>query len=343
MPDFPYINARVRAMKSRLLDAGRLEELLALPSLDALIQALANSPYAREMQEALTRYSGLRAVDAALAQNFYRTTAKILSFADGKPKTLIGLILMRWDLANVRVLLRGKHFEYGEERILENLLPAGGLSEPALQELAAATSIPEVVSGLAGQDHPFAAALAEAMKGYLETKDLFLLEVALDRFYGTYGLRLTAGRGHNEQVVRRLLQADVDATNVKTALKLRHEVALPTDGKLRFFIPGGAVVSEDHFLALADPASMERAVTALRIAGFPVKTVSEDLVAFERELDETMNRAQQELYLGDPLGIDIVIAYLAMKSNEVANLRLIARSKALGIPRDRVRKEMTGV
>jgi len=32
-----------------------------------------------------------------------------------------------------------------------------------------------------------------------------------------------------------------------------------------------------------------------------------------------------------------------MKYNEVVNLRLIARSKALGIPRDRVRKEMAVV
>ena len=37
MPDFPYINARVRAMRSRLLDPGRIEELLALPSIDALL------------------------------------------------------------------------------------------------------------------------------------------------------------------------------------------------------------------------------------------------------------------------------------------------------------------
>src|SRR5574341_110078 len=184
MPDFPYINARVRAMRSRLLDPGRIEELLALPSLDALIQALSNSPYAREMQEALTRHvDGLRAIDAALAANFYRTTTKILSFADGKARDLIALILMRWDLANVRVLLRGKHFNYEEERIIENLLPAGALSEAALKELAAAEGIEGVVSGLAGQDHPFAPVLGEALKQYLETKDLLHPELALDRFY----------------------------------------------------------------------------------------------------------------------------------------------------------------
>jgi V/A-type H+-transporting ATPase subunit C len=343
VPDFPYINARVRAMKSRLLDPGRIEELLALPSLDALIQALSNSPYAREMQEALARYSGLRAVDAALGQHFHRTTTKILSFADGKPKELIALILMRWDLANARILLRGKHFEYSEERILENLLPAGSLSEAALKELAAARSLEDVIGGLGGQDHPFAPVLAGALKTYQETKDLFYLEVALDRFYGTYGLRLTAGRGHNEQVVRRLLSADIDATNVKTAVKLQGEHALTDEARLRFFIPGGAVVTADHFLALTHPASVERGVKALRVAGFRIANVPDDPVAFERTINDEVNRAQRALYLGDPLGIDIVIAYLAMKANEVANLRLVARSKALGLTRDRVRKELVGV
>lgn len=330
-------------MRSRLLDPGRMEELLALPSLDAFIQSLANSPYSREMQEALTRYTGLRAVDAALGQNFYRTTTKILGFADGKPKTLIGLVLMRWDLANVRVLLRGKHFGHPDDQILENLMPAGSLSEAALKELAAAKDVTGVVGGLAGQDHPFAPALAEALKAYQESKDPFHLELALDRFYGTDGLKRAPGRGHNEQVVRELLQTEIDATNVKTALKLQQAGALGTEDKLRFFVPGGRVVTADHFLALSDAASAERGIKAVRVAGFPIKTLHENPIVFERELDATMNAAQTALYLGDPLGIDIVIAYLAMKYNEVVNLRLIARSKALGIPRDRVRKEMVGV
>ncbi|HEY3247294.1 MAG TPA: V-type ATPase subunit [bacterium] len=344
MPDFPYINARVRAMKSRLLDAARIDELLALPSLDALIQALANSPYGREMQEALTRYTGLRAVDAALAQNFYRTTTKILSFADGKAKTLIELVLLRWDLANVRVLLRGKHFGVQDAQIEENLLPAGALSEAALKELLAAKDVPEVVGGLAAQGHPFAPSLAEALKIYQAAKEeLFPLELALDRYYGTSGLTLVAGRGHNEQVVRGLLEADIDATNVKTALKLQQAGTLSHKEKLRHFVTGGRTVTEDYFLALSDPASMERGVRALGAAGFPVKGIGAPPTEFERQLDVTINRAQRALYLNDPLGIDIVIAYVAMKYNEVVNLRLVARSKALGISRDRVRKEMVGV
>lgn len=342
MPDFPYINARVRAMRSRLFDPARTEELLALPSLDAFIQALTNSPYGPELQEALTRHSGLRAVDEALARNFYHTTAKVLGFADGKVRALIETVLMRWDRANILVILRGKHTGRPDDEIIANLLPAGALSEVALRELATQPDIAGVLGALGGLDHPFAPALAEGLAAYQKSKDLFDLELGLDRIYATYGLQVAKRGGYNEQVVREFLQTELDATNVKTALKLQDAKGLSRKEKARFFIPGGRIVSEDLFLMLADASSAEQAITGIRVQGFPIKPV-EDLAAFERELDLTIIREHTARYLGDPLSIDIVIAYLAMKYNEVVNLRLIARSKALGIPRDRVRQEMVGV
>lgn len=343
MPDFPYINARVRAMRSRLLDAGRMEELLALPTLDAFIQALNTTPYGRDLQEALARFAALQAVDVALARNFYHATTKILSFGDGKPRQLIEVVLMRWDLINLRLILRGKHTGTAGDDIARNLIPAGSLNEAALRELAGQPDVPGVVGAFSGLDHPFAAPLQEGLGDYLETKDLFALELRLERFYATYGLRVASGGGGSQQVVRSLLQAELDATNVKTAFKVQREDGLSREAKARFFIPGGRIVTEDLFLLLAHRETREQGMKWLRVQGFPVKAVSDDLTAFERDLDLAMAKAQTGLYLGDPLGIDIVVAYLALKYNEVRNLRLIARSKTLGIPRDRVRKEMVVV
>src|SRR3972149_10640726 len=125
MPDFDYINARVRATRSRLLDPGRMEELLGAFTFDALLAGLTNPPYGRDLQEALARYRGIQAVDEALARNFSATTQKIRSFGDGKPRALIEALLLRWDLANVRAVLRGKHTGRSEEDIMESALPAG--------------------------------------------------------------------------------------------------------------------------------------------------------------------------------------------------------------------------
>jgi len=343
MPDFPYINARVRAMRSRLLDAGRMEELLALPTLEAFVQALTTTPYGPDLQAALARAPALQAVDVALARNFYHTTTKVLSFADGRARALIEVVLMRWDLLNLRLILRGKHSGTSPEEIAANLIPAGGLHEAALRELAAQPDVPGVVGAFSGLDHPFVVPLQHGLAEYVETKDLFALELRLDRFYATHGLRVASGSGHNQQVVRALLQAELDATNAKTAVKLQTVPGLAPQEKARFFIPGGRILGEELFLLLADRATAEQGLKWLRVQGFPVKAAGDDLTAFERALDLAMVRAQTSLYLGDPLGIDVVVAYLALKSAEVRNLRLIARSKQLGIPRDRVRREMVVV
>jgi len=344
MPDFPYINARVRAMRSRLFDAGRMEEFIAVPTLDALIQALATSPYGPELQEALTRHTGVRAMDEALARNFYRTTTKILDFADGRPRVLIETILMRWDRVNILVILRGKHNRKPDEEILSNLFPAGGLGEVALRELASQPDVAGVLGGLGGLGHPFATALAEGFSAYLKTQDLLELELHLDRAYGTYVLQVAKGGGYNEQVVRQIMQLELDATNVKTALKLRRVGPTPRKDLARFFIPGGRIVSEELFLKLVDPATFDQAIRGVRARGFAISAAdTEDLGAFERKLDLAMVEQQAARYLQDPLSIDIPVAYMAFKYSEVVNLRLIARGKALGIPRERVRKEMVSV
>jgi vacuolar-type H+-ATPase subunit C/Vma6 len=97
------------------------------------------------------------------------------------------------------------------------------------------------------------------------------------------------------------------------------------------------------FLGLSSPQTRAAAWERLRVHGFPVKELPTDLVAFERELDLYIARKLRARYLGDPLGLGIVIGYLAMKSSEVANLRLIARGKVLGLPREAVRREMVVV
>lgn len=340
MPDFPYINARVRAMRSRLLTAGQLEELLSVPTLDAFIQALSSTPYGFDLQEALLRYEGLRAVDQALAQSLSRTTRTILGFADGRARALIALVLLRWDLVNLRVIVRGKHAGRPADEITQTLLPAGNLGDVVLKELAGYPDIFALAGTLESLDHPLAGPLAQGVAAYAKSKNILELEQPLDRGYADYALRQARRLARDAAALQELFAAEIDAANVKTALKLALADGLSEDRRLQFFIPGGGAVNDRLFAALSlaqtQPAAWER----LRARGFPIKELPQDLVAFERELDGRMARALAARYRGDPLGVDIVLGYLAMKSSEVTSLRMIARGKFLGLPREAVRREM---
>jgi V/A-type H+/Na+-transporting ATPase subunit C len=327
-------------MRSRLLTSAQLEELLAMPTPASLLQALTSTPYGADLQEALVRYEGVRAIDEALARNFQRTTRTILQFADGRPRTLIEVLLLRWDLANVRAIVRGKHAGRSGDDVVEVLLPAGTLGEVVLKEMAAQPDMRGLAGTLDAVGHPFALPLAQGLAEYAASKDLTALELHLDRGYIEEGLQHAGGKDQDSGVLREIIRFEIDAANVKTALKLSRAGELDTAQRIRYFVPGGASVDENLFLALSSAHTQTQAWDTLRIRHFPVRDVPSDPVTFERQLDLSMARNLAGHYRGNPLGLDIVVGYMAMKAAEIANLRLIARGKFLGLPRELVRREM---
>ena len=78
--DWGYTNARIRGMKSRLLDHHALDSLILQPDLDSLLGELEKTPYREDIVAARGKYTGLACVEHALQENFTRTFRKILGF-----------------------------------------------------------------------------------------------------------------------------------------------------------------------------------------------------------------------------------------------------------------------
>ncbi len=339
--DFGYINARVRGMHSRLLDPSVIEDLLATRDLDALIAALQNTPYGKELAEALTRRTGIAAVDEALSRNFHATTRKILGFAEGRPREAIELALRRYDLQNLLVVMRGIHTRRPPEEIAASLVPTGELGEVALRELAAQPTVLAVAATLATFGHAFAEPMRLAALAYGEARDLLTAELVLERAHAEQIRSGARGAGATDQVLRATLQRRLDVRNVLTAFKL-HATDLRPAEKARFFLAGGSIPPE-LFNTLADPGTVERGLVTLHRLGFRHVTRPESVTDLERLLERELAAEEEARYRGDPLGLDVVLGYLAAKAHEVANLRLVARARLLGIPREMVRREMVRV
>src|SRR5438445_5981452 len=206
MGDFSYINARVKVMKSHLLPPNRVLEFFGAQDVEAFIQALSDTPYNMELQEALSRVRGTRAVDEALAQNFYHATRRILSFADGSPRLQIEGVLLRYDLQNIRAIVRGRHPGPSEEEILATLYPGGLLSEVQLRELLQQPDLRAIADTLATRMHPLRPAVREGVEAAQRSESLLDIEIALDRTYAQYGLRIADGEGGGEAACRGVLQ-----------------------------------------------------------------------------------------------------------------------------------------
>ena len=76
-----------------------------------------------------------------------------------EPSFLILEYLRRWDVWNIKTLLRGKFYGATDTEIVKYLVPAGELSPEYLDELAKKDTIQDIISAFDGTD--YASALAQ--------------------------------------------------------------------------------------------------------------------------------------------------------------------------------------
>jgi V/A-type H+-transporting ATPase subunit C len=64
------------------------------------------------------------------------------------------------------------------------------------------------------------------------------------------------------------------------------------------------------------------------------------IAVLERALEDYVMRKALGSGFSDPLGFGVMVSYLYAKQNEVTNLRIIVKGNAVGMPADRMRKEL---
>jgi V/A-type H+-transporting ATPase subunit C len=345
--DYGYGNARTRGMKSHLLGAVFFEELMAASDLGKMIHLLLGTEYGPDLEARLIQGHTVAVVDDALKDNMVRTFAKIQGFVNDEAKLLNVTLLGRWDLFNVKTIIRGKHMKLKPETIIDSLLPVGEMTQVELRELAGLEDVLAVTDTLWTWGSAYSIPLRESVQEYLKEDDLSVVELALDKYYSEWAARRVKSRRANYKLARTILGLQVDSTNLVTAFRLLKADTTDMD-VARFFLPGGVHVNEELFLSLTSLSDVDEVIDALR--GTPYSTQLEKvLVAFldansisvlERALEDYVMRKALGSGFGDPLGFGVMVSYLYAKQNEVTNLRIIVKGNAVGMPADRMRKEL---
>jgi V/A-type H+-transporting ATPase subunit C len=332
--DFGYVNARVRGLSSKLLEDDFFVQALGDSDFRAFTGSLAQSPYGADLEEAQGSASGLRSIDRAVARNFFRTTRSLLTFSDGDPRHLIGLVLRRYDLANLKAIARAKHAGRSVDEVQAALLPAGELKPGLLDSLASEADLPAVSQALAVTRHPLGRAFGRATRRYAQDGDLYEFELALDRSFYVGTMAGIKGMDVPDAFLRHL-RLEIDATNLRTALKLRGQ---PANGDA-LFVRGGREISRSTFDAiLADPG--KGALSALAGGAFAAVADADSLGEAEPHIRVAIDRSAGRVANADPLGIGVVLKFLRRKEAEGAKLRLLARGKFYDVPREQLEREL---
>jgi len=345
--EYGYAAARVRAMKGRLLDKAFLDRLVGINTLAELIVALEQTAYRQEIHEAILQDRGTAGIEAGLKRNIAATFSLVREVVDGRSRELVDILLGRWDVQNLKTIMRGLHVGASHEEITDGLVPAGAITEAALDELAASSDIRACLNLMATWGMSYARPLTENYFKYQDDAGLQSLEFALDEFYFTESLIRLRFKSLDTGLVREVLMREIDMTNVMTLLRLAREQA-SAEVKERFFLEGGKQVDRELFMRLAAEQDIDDIVVGLGRTSFG-KYLKQGWEGFlstghfslmERGMESYLIQANVALFRAEPLSIAVVIAYVWAKLNEVANLRIIVHGKAVKMPEPKVRQAL---
>jgi V/A-type H+-transporting ATPase subunit C len=151
------------------------------------------------------------------------------------------------------------------------------------------------------------------------------------------------GADANELCVREMLEAEIDVENLSLLFRLsgiggRHAALLVDGGSLpsRLLAEVAAARDVEAMVRLLQETPYGNLLQGL----LEKYRQSGNASVLERALEEHLVLKGIRMFHRDPLSIAIPIGYVWAKSNEVANLRLIAQGRALGWPPEAIREEM---
>ncbi|MDD1736830.1 MAG: V-type ATP synthase subunit C, partial [Methanothrix sp.] len=332
---YAYITGRVRAMKTKLIPGDMYPRMMSMDTSE-IARYLEETQYKDEIDALSKEYSGVELIEHATFANLARTFKKLEEVSIDEPSFLILEYLRRWDVWNIKTLLRGKFSGAADTDIVKHLVPAGELSAEYLDELAKKESINDIISAFDGTD--YSTALAQ-----YDGKNLASLENALDKLYyfrmeRAVGGTLSVGGGLLLKYVRR----EIDIRNLITLFRM-NKAGVDAAVILENLIPGGKLHGE-----LSRMAGQPFGEFLRGLEGYPfwssisdIATVDLDAVSrVEARLRAYLIRYAWALSNYHPLSILPVLGYMVSKETEVSNIRKIVRGKEAGLPAELIEEQV---
>ncbi len=332
---FAYFNARVLAMRARLLPKETYSKFLQM-EIPEIARSLGESEYKVEIEQLGKRYRGVDLVEFSLNRNLAKTFHGLIKKAQGELQELLVDYMRYYDLENVTTIIRGKLSGFSEEEMREALIPAGALSEVELNRLIEATydetleMLPKLGFASAAQwlvDKPLP-----------EVEDLMIRE-----YYATL-LKDTEGSGKNPKLFNEFIRMDIDFMNLINFLRLKRDQEEPAQ-VMAYMMEGGLLLPMNKLKALAAMDMDEVLTTIERLKYFrdspgAVLDSKEGLTALEATLLKVELAHAVRVGRQDPLSILVVLSYILAKRVEVANIRNIVRGKEGDLPTELIRKQL---
>jgi len=318
---YAYLHARVSMLADQLLGMERLQFLVdAADAADTWWRALGTRAGAQTDDT----------IDQEVVTILLRELAVLVRPLSGPPHELLAYWAHRFELSNLKTVIRGKMSGRPLAWIEAQLLDMGPFASLPLVDLLHSDTPAELLRRLERSAY---ANLARQARGLLEQgKGSFALDAALDRYYFAGLTRHAAAmQDSGAHLLRAIVGSVIDRVNLVWLLRYRYAYNLPPAQAYYLLIPAGHRLSAEQLLQLAQYVSHDEVIEHLPppydalLAG--VRDTEQVTLVLERE---TWRVAANTLNYS-AFNVARALAYLILRERDLRRLRAILRGHRLGL------------
>ncbi len=337
-PGRTYAVIRSHALLADLLTPENIRLLAESEDHETFIKRLSETPYGSISVEADGDIS------LALEREFYKKfIERMTRIVDIAPRNIADFLqtyyYMRFEVLNLKRILRGKFSGIPAPHIVDSLIPIEPYHAKDFQKLAETETLEEVVEQLG--DTPYSV-VQDSMELCKQYDALWPLELALNHQYATIILRFLERLPRGDRsLVRSIVEVEADVENFLIALKQRRA---PEDAtrvhRLEDLFPATYGISLNKIREVIEAKDMKTVIATL---GTPYSEIlapiyESDVALIRTHLRRHIYRRAKLGRSANDFGFNVIMAYLVFCEIEKDDLVGIGWGKAQGVPSEDIIK-----
>lgn len=312
---YAYLHTRVSVYAARLLGREQLDALIDRPYGE---EARMSSP-----ADAAAQYAG--DLDQHNVTALLEELAVLIRPLSGTPRELLEYWAHRFELSNLKTIIRGKMAGQPQQAIEEQLLDMGAFTSLPVAGLLQSDTPAELLRRL--EQTPYAEIARQARHLLEQGEALFALDAALDRRYFMGLARRGMAAGEKAGQLRALVGSIIDRVNLVWLLRYRYAYDLPPAQAYYLLIPSSHRLLPQQLQQLAQCASFEEAIASLPATFSRILEGARNTTEVTLKLERETWRIATHALRHSSFNVARALAYLLLRERDLRRMRAIVRGR----------------
>ena len=332
-----YLDTRVSLYAARLWPGEALAALIETP--DGMVAETLIARGLPQLAMGYDRTGGVedsRSLEQRLIAQVLQETRVLIRPLSGDARAFLTFWTARFEMSNVKTLLRSKMMGERPATMLDRLVPMGTFGRLDNQDLAHAEDIGELFRRL--EAGPYGVIVLRARRAFEQSNDPFSLDAALDRGY--YEGLVQRAQPLEETVgapFRSLMANLIDRINLVWLLRYRFNYKLPPAQVYYLLVGSRYTLPSTRLRELAALDSPEDVLAALPAAWQPRLSGVTDIPAVFAHMEQAAAEQALRVLRSRAPGIARAFAYLILRERDLRAVRAVLRGRHLGLAGDDIR------